>query len=36
MILTDVDNRMRIALEVMFGPVLSVIRFETEDRRRGR
>ncbi|KWE18299.1 carnitine dehydratase [Burkholderia cepacia] len=30
-IFTDVENRMRIAQEEVFGPVLSVIRFETED-----
>ncbi len=29
-IFTDVDNRMRIAQEEVFGPVLSVIRFEDE------
>ena len=27
----DVDNRMKIAREEIFGPVLSVIGFETED-----
>ncbi|WP_436408398.1 aldehyde dehydrogenase family protein [Burkholderia cenocepacia] len=30
-IFTGVDNQMRIAQEEVFGPVLSVIRFETED-----
>ena len=30
-IFADVDNRMRIAQEEVFGPVLSVIRFEDED-----
>jgi aldehyde dehydrogenase (NAD+) len=30
-IFTDVDNRMRIAQEEVFGPVLSVIRFRDED-----
>ncbi|CAE6898215.1 MULTISPECIES: aldehyde dehydrogenase [Paraburkholderia] len=30
-IFTDVDNRMRIAQEEVFGPVLSVIRFEDEE-----
>ena len=30
-IFTDVDNRMRIAREEVFGPVLSVISFETEE-----
>lgn len=28
---TDVDNRMRIAREEIFGPVISVITYETED-----
>lgn len=30
-IFTDVNNRMRIAQEEVFGPVLSIIGFETED-----
>lgn len=30
-ILTEVSNRMRIAREEVFGPVLSVIPFDTED-----
>ena len=30
-IFVDVDNRMRIAQEEVFGPVLAVIRFDTED-----
>ena len=30
-IFTDVTNRMRIAQEEVFGPVLSIIGFDTED-----
>ena len=30
-VFVDVDNRMRIAQEEVFGPVLAVIRFDTED-----